>query len=183
MSRNWIVAVAVLLSLVMAAQARTLQGVEVPEAYTLEGQALPLRGAGVRKAFLFTVYVAALYLEAPSGDAAGEDRAKVLTLRFVRDRDRGDLAELFQEGFFNNAQEQLPQLQGRLDRLLALFPSGVEKGQTVTFAYRPGVGTRVTIGDREAVIEGVDFMAALWSVWLGEVPADHGLKRALLGQP
>ena len=179
-------AVAVLLSLAVAAQARSLQGVEVPEVFSVEGQALTLNGAGARKSFLFTAYVAALYLEASTGDAAvasGEDRVKALTLRFIRAQDRGDLAELFQDGFFNNAQEQLPQIQGRLDRLLALFPDGVGEGQLLTFAYQPGQGTRVTVGDREAVLEGADFMVALWAVWLGDVPVDHGLKRALLGQP
>ena len=97
--------------------------------------------------------------------------------------DRGRLRTALEEGFFNNAQEQLPQLQGRLERLFALFPEEVEDGQVVTFAYLPGRGTRVALAGREAVIEGADFMAALWGVWIGDVPVDHGLKRALLGRP
>jgi hypothetical protein len=32
------------------------------------------------------------------------------------------------------------------------------------------------------VIEGADFMQALWAVWLGEKPADSGLKKGMLGR-
>jgi hypothetical protein len=36
-------------------------------------------------------------------------------------------------------------------------------------------------GEKKAVIEGADFYTALLDVWLGEEPADDGLKDALLG--
>ena len=48
--------------------------------------------------------------------------------------------------------------------------------------YIPGRGTRVTInGESKGLIAGRDFNNALLDIWLGEEPADKGLKKAMLG--
>jgi hypothetical protein len=46
------------------------------------------------------------------------------------------------------------------------------------------MGTEVVaMGRVRGVLEGADFMRALWSIWLGPHPADSGMKKRLLGAP
>lgn len=48
--------------------------------------------------------------------------------------------------------------------------------------FVPGSGTRVVVnGDTRGTIPGEDFNRALLRIWLGENPADAGLKKAMLG--
>ncbi|MBU2038998.1 MAG: chalcone isomerase family protein, partial [Gammaproteobacteria bacterium] len=58
------------LGLIFNANARQLEGAEIAEQLTLNGQELTLNGAGVRSKFFLDVYVAALYLGNKSNDAA-----------------------------------------------------------------------------------------------------------------
>ena len=168
-----------------AASAAELAGVRVPDTVTVEGHALRLQGLGLRKKFFFKVYVGALYLTTPTSDGAAAIRAdepKRISMYFLRDVGGDKLRDAFEEGFFKAAQERLDALRARIDRFLALFPDEVEDGQVVTLTYLPGQGTEVAIaGQVKGVIEGKDFMEALWGIWLGEVPADSRLKKGMLG--
>jgi hypothetical protein len=48
--------------------------------------------------------------------------------------------------------------------------------------YLPGIGTELALNGRPmGVIEGADFAAAIFSLWLGENPYDRQFKSALLG--
>lgn len=165
--------------------AATLKGVDLPDTLDVDGQTLKLQGMGLRKKFLFSVYVGALYLVTPTPDAdaaIGADEPKRISMHFVRDVGADNIREAFEEGFFNNSQEKLDRLRTRIDRLLSLFNGGVRKGTEVSFTYLPGEGTQVSFdGTQRAVLEGRDFMEALWAIWLGEVPADYDLKRGMLG--
>ncbi len=177
-----------LIALFLAGPARAgeVAGVNVPETVQVQGHTLKLQGAGVRKKFFFKVYVGALYLANPSPDAARAVRAdepKRISMFFVRSVGEDKLRKAFEEGFFKAAQERLDTLRERIDRFLGFFAGGVRKGQAVHLTYLPGTGTVVSIGGRElGTIPGRDFMEALWGIWLGDVPADHGLKKAMLGR-
>ena len=168
-----------------SAPAAEIAGVHVPDAVTVQGHTLGLQGAGVRKKFFFKVYVGALYLANPSPDAAravGADEPKRISMFFVRSVGEDKLRKAFEEGFFKAAQERLDALRERIDRFLGFFAGGVQKGQAVHLTYLPGAGTEVAVGGEvRGTIPGRDFMEALWGIWLGEVPADHGLKKAMLG--
>ncbi len=175
----------IVLLLAGAAPAAQLAGVDVPDTVQVQGHTLRLQGAGVRKKFFFKVYVGALYLANPSSDAGRAvtaDEPKRISMFFVRSVGEDKLRNAFEEGFFKAAQERLDTLRERIDRFLGLFAGGVRKGEAVHLTYLPGTGTVVSVGDREqGTIPGRDFMEALWGIWLGEVPADHGLKKAMLG--
>ena len=56
--------------LVGSIEARTLGGAEIPEQLVLRESTLLLNGAGVRHKYFVDVYVAGLYLEQRSSDAA-----------------------------------------------------------------------------------------------------------------
>ncbi|MHB8763749.1 MAG: chalcone isomerase family protein [Deferrisomatales bacterium] len=176
---------AALLALAVPSAAANLKGVEVPDTLQADGHALTLRGLGLRKKLLSSWYVAALHTAGPVADGASavaRDEPKRLSLHFLKDTPGKELGAVLREGFFNNAQERLGRLGARLDALVGALAAGAVAGQTVAFTYQPARGVAAAVAGAEvAVIEGRDFMEALWAVWLGEVPADHGLKRALLG--
>ena len=59
----------------------------------------------------------------------------------------------------------------------------VQPGDRYSLTYIPGVGTELALnGTPRGVIEGADFAAAIFSLWLGENPFDRQFKQALLGK-
>jgi hypothetical protein len=168
-------------------RAAEMKGVAVPDTVQVGEHTLTLQGIGLRKKFVFSVYVAALYLKTPSTDAAaviGAEEPKRITLHFLRDVPADNIREAFEDGFFKNSQEKLDRLRARIDRFFALFDREAKEGQAVSFTYLPDQGTRVAVGEAEkGSIEGRDFMGALWAIWLGDVPPSHDLKRSMLGLP
>jgi hypothetical protein len=169
-----------------AASAAECAGASFAEQVLVDGAPLTLNGLGRRLATMLEVevYVAALYVASPSGDAKAlleSNGARRIVLHFVRDVDAGDLEEAWQEGFERNAKAQLPALRERIDRLKA-WMADMKTGQRLTFTSRPGAGTEVDVnGKVEGGIPGDDFSRALLSLWLGERPANPGLKAGLLG--
>ena len=175
---------AILLSLASLALAGEVAGVRMPDTLTVEGKTLALNGVGLRTKVVFKVYVAGLYLETPSRDAAqviASDQVKRMLLSILRGLDRTKVTEAITEGFEKNSKRELPALKARLDRLNSWIPN-VEKGDAIVLTYVPGKGTAVSARQQEkGVIEGKDFADALFSVWLGPDPVQEDLKRDLLG--
>jgi hypothetical protein len=94
----------------------------------------------------------------------------------------GKIARGWVEGFRANLSEaEYRHLEKRLNRFNDLFPT-LRKGDTVHMDYLPGGGTQLSVNDEPlGNIEGDDFFAALMQVWIGDHPADNGLKKGLLG--
>lgn len=169
-----------------AAWAAECDGVSFPDQSVVDGSPLKLNGLGLRLATMLEVhvYVAALYVANPSADARAILDAKTpkqLVLRFVRDVEASQLEDAWQVGFENNAKLELPTLKERIRRLQA-WMTDLKTGQRLTFTSRPGVGIEVDVnGKAQGTIEGDDFSRAFLSLWLGEHPANPGLKAGLLG--
>jgi hypothetical protein len=181
-----LLATAVLLSAALAGAA-TFKGVTFPDAATIGGKECRLNGIGVRSKIIISVYLGALYLGTPTGDAAtaiATDEPKRIVMHFVHSKVGADaIREAWQDGFANNSATALPQLKDRLARFSGWFDADLLKGEQVVLTYVPGQGTEVAVqGKVRGVVEGADFMRALWSVWLGEKPADSGLKKGMLGK-
>ena len=159
-------------------------GVHVPDTMTVDGKPLKLNGAGLRKKMLFKVYVAALYLEKPSKDAAAalsSSEVKSMRLHILRGLKGSKVSEAISEGFERNSKEQLPKLNARLEKLKQMIPD-VAEGDEIVFTWLPDKGTSVSVrGTDRGSIEGRDFADALLSVWLGPNPVQEDLKKALLG--
>ena len=179
-------ALALLLGLAAAppVSGREVAGVTLPDTASVEGKTLKLNGGGLRTKMMFKVYVAGLYLETPTKDAAAavsSDQVKRMHLSILRSLDRSKITEAISEGFEKNSKAQLPGLKARLDRLNSMIPD-VEKGDQIHLTYVPGRGTVVSAKNVEkGVIEGKDFADALFSVWLGANPVQPDLKKGLLG--
>ncbi len=71
-------------------------------------------------------------------------------------------------------------LRRSIDRINQLYED-VEAGDRYALTYVPGVGTELALnGRRLGVVEGADFSAALFAIWIGEESLDESLRRQLL---
>jgi hypothetical protein len=156
-------AVSLLFLSACGALAVEVAGVQVPDTATAEGKTLRLNGAGLRKKMVFKVYVAALYLEAPSKDAAAvisSSGVKSIRLSILRSLKGSKVSEAIAEGFERNSKDQLPKLQPRLEKLNAMIPD-VKEGDEIAFTWVPDKGVQVVIrGTDRGMIEGRDFADA-----------------------
>ena len=176
------------LSLTPSAQAVDVAGVNVPDTVKVgaAGDALQLNGAGIRKKFIIKVYVGALYLQTKTSDvsqAVSMPGAKRVLMHFLYKKVGADkLNSGWEDGFRANLKPaEYDTQQARLQKFKGFFPD-MKKGDEILLDYIPGTGTEVRInGTLAGTIEGEDFYRALLLVWLGDVPADKGLKKAMLG--
>lgn len=184
MKKAAVLALALGLITTLPALAKEVAGVSLPETATVDGKTLRLNGMGLRKKVVFKVYVAGLYLETPSKDAASvisSDQVKRMQLSVLRSLSSRQVSEAIEEGFEKNSKASMAALKARLDKLATMIPN-VEKGDQILLTYVPGKGTVVSAKNVEkGVIEGKDFADALFSVWLGSNPVQEDLKAALLG--
>ena len=179
-------ALAATLSFASPALANECGSVRMPNQITVANTQLVLNGMGIREATVFNVdvYVAGLYLEHRSSDGnaiAASTETKRLVLHFVRNVDRDDLVNAWNEGFRRNAGGSLGALQARINRLNGWMVAATE-GMELSFTYLPGAGIRVHTGSTaRGIIEGDDFARVFFSIWLGSHPPNAGLRRGLLG--
>jgi hypothetical protein len=172
------------LALSVVLSAGEVAGVSMPDTLTVAGKTLKLNGMGLRTRMMFKVYVAGLFLENPSRDAAAliaADEVKRIELSILRKLASSKVTEAIGDGFEKNSKAQMPALQARLDQLKSWVPD-VDKGDSIILTYVPGKGTVVSDKVSEkGVLEGKDFYDALLSVWLGPNPVQADLKAKLLG--
>jgi len=174
-----------LLALLLAASsfAAELNGVTAPETTTVDGKELKLNGQGLRRKFIFDVYVASLYVENKSADGAailGKDEIRRCDMAMLRDLDKASIFDALKNGFEKNAGDKFPALKERLEKFGAVI-TDLKKGQALTIVYVPGKGTRVEGQGSSYSAEGKEFADALFSVWIGQFPVDENLKKGLLG--
>ena len=178
---------ALLCSLILALPlaAKELKGVTSPETLTVAGKEVKLNGMGLRKKAIFKVYVASLYVEAPSKDAAvilAADAIRKVEMAMLRDLEKGKIADAVRDGFSKNAGAGLAALQARLDKFIAVIPD-LKEGEKLSITYVPGKGTSISGNDgvEKIAVEGKDFADALFSVWIGKEPVSESLRDGMLG--
>ncbi|TAL15804.1 hypothetical protein EPN96_11645 [bacterium] len=171
--------------------AASLGGVEMADSVDVEGKTLTLRGLGEHKNLLGTVYVAGLYLMTPAktaDEAINADEPKRIQLKFVRTLELGDARRIIRTGFNDNVPEADEELKAKMKSLLEAFNAEFDPRTTLTITYTPGGGTTVEKGYVLSGAKligwfgGADFMRALFSVWLGNVPASEEVKRGMMGE-
>jgi hypothetical protein len=162
-------------------------GVVMPDTATVAGKQLGLNGAGLRKKFFVKVYAAGLYLPEKTTDAVkaiNMPGPKRVTMQFIYDDvAAAKITKGWTEGFEKNSTaEQLQRLQSRLD-LFNTFFEDMKAGDRIIIDFLPVNGTQVSVkGKLKGEIPGEDFYQALLRVWLGEEPADKGLREGMLGE-
>jgi len=165
------------------ASALTVEKVTFADSVTIGGTPVPLRNAALLRYLKFIkAYVAALYL--PAGVKAEDvlsDVAKRLEISYlvaIKGKDFGKGAAPTLEA--NQTPAELARLQGRIDRINAAYKD-VQPGDRYAITYLPGRGTELALnGTPLTVIEGADFAAAYFGIWLGKTSIDDKLKRDLL---
>ena len=186
---QWLVAGLVALAGAAVAQPVVVEGARYDGSIVLGGQSLLLNGVGVRKRFVFDIYVGGLYVAnkaARTEELVNQAGPKRVALRFLRDVE----GELFVNSLHvglkaNHTDTELDRWKAQVDTLTTTIKTIAlaRRGDTVYFDYTPQEGTRVSVNGvtRGPLIPGNDFYAAVLRVWLGETPADAGLKKGMLG--
>jgi hypothetical protein len=178
---------AVLVGLVAASAAGSepyrLGNVLLPREKTVGGTAFALHGAGfLRAGLLFRVYGAALYLERPE-DAGRvlDDVPKRLEIFYLHNTPGKAMIDAAEKALARNVEpDRLAELRPMVDRLHAVYEDRA-KGDVAALTYIPGTGTEFVVnGTSRVLIEGADFAAAYFTVWLGERPSSRTVKKKLL---
>jgi hypothetical protein len=74
----------------------------------------------------------------------------------------------------------LARLRSSIDQLNELY-TDVQPGDRYSLTYVPGVGTELALnGQPRGLIEGAEFSAALFAIWIGREPVDEPLRKQLL---
>jgi hypothetical protein len=171
-----------------AASAAEVAGVKLDDKTQVESKELLLNGAGLRKRFMFNVYVIGLYLPEKSSDPGVVLQltgAKRAALHMLRDVGADTFTEALVEGLrANHSAADYKALEPRVKELEAIFAEIKEakKGMAITLDWT-GTATQLTVNGKPAgkPIAGEDFYRALLRIWLGDKPVQNDLKKSLLG--
>jgi hypothetical protein len=165
------------------AAALTVEDIAFEESVSIDNKQIPIRGAALlRWLKIFKVYVAALYLpENGSPNDVLADIPKRLEISYlvsIPGPDFGKGAEAILER--NNSPSELARLRSRIDKLNAVYRD-VKPGDRYALTYVPGQGTELSYNGRPLItIEGSDFAAAYFGIWLGKDPIDLEMRRRLI---
>ena len=186
MKRLFIIGITLLL--VPSIQAAELSGVFLKDQITVEnGETLVLNGAGLREKLWVDVYVGSLYLIKKTDNVAeilSAPHASRIQMDFVyKEVAKKKLLKAWKDGFSKNqSKETMAALQDRIDQFYSYFDQNVVAKDQYILDYIPGKGTTVTKNNKVlGLIPGEDFKNALIEIWLGNFPADKGLKLGMLG--
>ena len=184
-----IATLACLLSFNSPAATIEIHGVKLEDKTSLSGSTLQLNGAGTRYKAIFKVYVAGLYLEKSAStpdEVVNQPGPKRLSVTMLRTIDAKELGKLLTRGMEDNmdkaAMSKLIPGLVRMGEIFAAQKTLVE-GDNFLIDWVPGTGSVITV---KGQVQGEpfkepEFFKALMMIWLGQAPADHKLKDALLG--
>jgi hypothetical protein len=183
-------AIVLTLTLVLGASdaswAAEIEGVKYLDRVVVGNTALVLYGVGLAR-YLRTikVYVGALYLaEGVRAEQVLSDVSKRLELSYFRDIAGPDFGKAADQVLAENFPPSVIEpLRPRITRLHTLYQD-IKPGDRYALTYLPGVGTELALnGQPKGVIEGADFAAAYFAIWLGKNPISEGLKAQMLKTP
>ena len=170
---------------VFPAGAVQVEGVRFEPVHRTADQVLELSGAGLLRYMGFIkAYVGALYLP-PGADPedALSDTAKRLEVEYFHAIDGEDFGPATIEGISRNVDDEtLARLMPQIEYHNSLYVD-VQPGDRYALTYVPGRGTELALnGELRGIIQGAEFAAALFSIWLGPEPVSKSFKSALLGK-
>jgi hypothetical protein len=188
MNRYAVILVAAFLALTAnLAGAAEVAGVRVDDQAKSGNADLVLNGAGLRKKLFFKVYVAALYLPKKTtnaGEIIDSREPRRVALHMMRDLDADSLIGALKEGLqHNHSESELAALKADIERFEGIMHGvgNAKTGDVVGIDFSGDATTVSFNGQARGSVPGSAFGRALLKVWLGDKPADAGLKQALLG--
>jgi hypothetical protein len=144
---------------------------------------MKLVGADLLRYWGFKAYTGALYLEEGAAvDAVLSDTAKRIELRYFRSIKGKDFGPATDKFIAKNVDSRtFKRLRPLIDYHNSLYED-VQPGDRYSLTYIPGKGTELALnGEPKGLIEGAEFAAAVFSIWLGPEPISDSFKRKLLG--
>jgi hypothetical protein len=170
-----------------SARAAEIEGVRFSDRLSVGASEFRLHGTGLLRYRVFIKgYVAALYLaQSFAGEATPKavlaDVPRRLEIEYFWAIPADRFAKATVEGISRSMDPAaFERLRRRIDQINQLYED-VEPGDRYALTYLPGFGTALALnGRRLAVVEGADFSAALFAIWIGEEPLDESLRSQLL---
>ena len=172
-----------LILLALPVQAAEVAGKKFSETYVADGKILRLAGTGLLRYWGFKAYTGAFYLEeGASVDEVLSDKAKRIELEYFRAIKGKDFGSATDKSIAKNVDAAAyDRLRPRIDYHNSLYEN-VQPGDRYALTYIPGRGTELALnGEPKGIIEGADFAAAVFSIWLGSKPINDSFKKQILG--
>src|SRR5690349_10833268 len=169
--------VALFLLASFAAGAAEFEGVKLEDKTQVESRDLVLNGAGLRKRFVFKVYVIGLYLPEKKTDATGAIQVagpKRVAIHMLRNVGADTFTEALVDGLRENLSEaDFRKLEPQTKQLADIMGEVKEakKGMDLALDWT-GAETRLLVSGKQVGkgIAGEDFYRALLRIWLGDHP-------------
>ena len=168
-------------------RAETIEGVTIPDIFTLDGRPMHLNGAGLRAVPIvgIDIYIAALYLATPSHDPQAilaRPEPKVVVLWFLHGASKEQVEGQFRRGEQINCGQGKcnPADQPDFEKLVAATPA-IARGDTATYIYYPNRLVVLSNGKPNGEYMNGDLSRELLAGFLGDHPPTERLKRQMLG--
>jgi len=164
--------------------AAEIEGIRFTETYVAENKKLRLTGVGLLRYWGFKAYVGAFYLEeGVSDDNFMSDTAKRIELEYFRSINGKDFGPATNKSIAKNVDSKtFDRLRPQIEFHNSLYQD-VQPGDRYSLTYVPGKGTELALnGQPKGIIEGAEFAAAVFSIWLGPKPMNETFKKQLLGR-
>ncbi len=154
---------------------------------TCAEQALQLNGYGDRKKFFIKLYVASLYTQQKIADEdqlLNMQQALCMRLSITSSKITSEkMIKATHEGFEKSTKGNIAPIETEVEMFLSWLEQPIKKGDVFEFAFVPHNKTQVSKnGNVLGSIESKDFSAALYAIWLGDMPVQQDLKNNLLGK-
>lgn len=173
------------LSAASTAGAETIEGVSFDPRATVNSEVLTLRGVALLRYMVFIkAYVGAFYLQQDTEiENVFGNVERRLVLHYFHGISAKDFAEATAEMIRKNVpSDRFLVLEPKIEQMNALYRD-VEPGDRYAATYIPGKGTELALNGRPlGVVEGGEFSAAYFSIWIGKNPIDEGFRNKLLGK-
>jgi len=163
--------------------AEQIDGAYFQKTLFVDNTPLKLAGAGLLRYWGFKAYVGAFYLEEGfTIEEALSNRAKRIEIEYKRSIKGKDFGPATDKSFAKNVDAAtLKRLRPQIDYHNSLYED-VKPGDRYSLTYIPDRGTELALnGNPKGLIEGADFAAAVFSIWLGSKPINKSFKKQILG--
>lgn len=173
--------------LILQAVAVQVDGLQLPDTYTLNSKTYVLNGAGTRLYSIFRVkvYSAGLYLAAKSSNAQSilnSTETKIVRLEMRVDSKREDNQKAWKHYLEANCTAPCMLNSSSVDQFMQI-QTNLHTGDTETYIFN-AQGLSVLRNDKPLqTIADPEFARIVLASWIGDVPSTEALKRALLGSP
>ena len=164
--------------------AAEIEGIRFNDSYVADNTKLRLTGVGLLRYWGFKAYVGAFYMEqgTPIGSFLS-DTAKRIELEYFRSIKGKDFGPATNKSIAKNVDAKtFDRLRPQIEFHNSLYQD-VQAGDRYSLTYVPGKGTELALnGQPKGIIEGAEFAAAVFSIWLGPKPMNETFKKQLLGR-